>query len=131
MRVLIVDDDAVNRRLLAAMLEAGGASSVQVSSAHEALALLDGPEPIAAILMDLRMPGMDGLTATRHIRARSDDKAHLPIAIITADAAVDLPDQCKAAGADDLIRKPINMGGLHASLGRLLAKAGGAATMLT
>ena len=68
---------------------------------------------------------MDGLTATRRIRARSDEKAHLPIAIITADAALDLPDQCKAAGADDLIRKPINMGGLHDSLGRLLAKAGG------
>ena len=122
MRILIVDDDAVNRRLLAAMLDAGGAPSLQASSAHEALIKLEGPDQIAAILMDLRMPGMDGLEATRLIRARSDAKAGLPIAIITADTALDLPEQCRAAGADDLILKPLNMGGVHEAVGRLLMK---------
>lgn len=121
-RVLIVDDDPVNRRLLAAMLEVGGASAVAAFSAHEALNLLDGPRVISAIMMDLRMPGMDGLEATRLIRARSDARARLPIAIVTADASLDLPEACRAAGADELIRKPLNMGGVHDALGRLLTR---------
>jgi CheY-like chemotaxis protein len=76
-----------------------------------------------AILMDLRMPGMDGLTAIRHIRARTDDKAKTPIIVVTADTAVDLREQCMSAGADDVILKPVAMGLLLKAMSRMMSKA--------
>lgn len=58
------------------------------------------------ILMNLRMPGMDGLTAVRRVRARGDAKAMAPISIVTADMSPNLRAECPAAGADDLLHKP-------------------------
>jgi CheY-like chemotaxis protein len=78
------------------------------------------------ILMDLRMPGMDGLTAIRHLRARTDAKAQLPVIVVTADTAVDLRERCIAQGADDVILKPVAMGKLLKAMSSMLAKAAGA-----
>ena len=77
------------------------------------------------VLVDLRMPGMDGLTAIRHIRARPDAKAKLPIIVVTADTAPDLREQCLAAGADEVIFKPVAMDALFDAIGRLLARDDG------
>jgi CheY-like chemotaxis protein len=70
------------------------------------------------------MPGMDGLTAIRHIRAREDEKGQLPIIVVTADTAVDLRERCLAAGADEVIFKPVAMDALFETMGRLLAERG-------
>ena len=129
MQVLIVDDDTVNRRLLKAMLEAGGMRVVEASNAVDALNQVSSLD-IDLILMDLRMPQMDGIDATRRLRQRNDHKGRVPIAIITADAASDLSERCKEAGADDLIRKPLNMGNLHDAIGRLLVQASAGSAIL-
>jgi len=81
------------------------------------------------ILMDLRMPGMDGLTAIKHIRARTDDKAKLPIIVVTADAALNLREECLAGGATDFLTKPVAMDRLFDSIGRMIASGECEATL--
>lgn len=120
MNVLFIEDDRMNRRVVRDMLDVAGATMVEAESAELGLRLLDVNE-FDMILVDLRMPGMDGLTAIGHIRARTDDKARLPIIVVTADTALDLREQCLRAGADDVIFKPVAMDTLFESMGRLLA----------
>lgn len=120
MNVLFIEDDRMNRRVVRDMLDVAGASMTEAESAEEGLKLLD-THSFDMLLIDLRMPGMDGITAIRHIRARADDKALLPIIVVTADTAIDLREQCLAAGADDVIFKPVAMDELFDSMGRLLA----------
>ena len=74
------------------------------------------------ILMDLRMPGMDGLTAIRHIRARQDAKARLPVVVITADDGLTIDEDCLAAGADKVLHKPVALAALFDAIGAVLPK---------
>ena len=75
------------------------------------------------------MPGMDGITAIGHIRARPDDKANVPIIVITADTALDLRERCLAAGANEVLFKPVAMDALFEAMGRILAQDPGGATI--
>ena len=84
MRVLFVEDSEVNRRVIQEMLRAGGIEMSEAEDGVRGLEAIDVGD-YDLILMDLRMPGMDGLTAIRHIRARTDHKANLPVIVITAD----------------------------------------------
>ena len=120
MNVLFIEDDRMNRRVVRDMLDVAGAAMTEAESAEEGLALLDSHE-FDMILVDLRMPGMDGITAIGHIRARGDAKAKLPIIVVTADTAVDLRERCLAAGADDVIFKPVAMDSLFEAMDRTLA----------
>jgi CheY-like chemotaxis protein len=79
------------------------------------------------ILMDLRMPGMDGITAIRHLRARGDEKAGLPVIVVTADEGLTIDADCIAAGADDVLRKPVSMAMLFDAIGSVLAQRGAGA----
>ena len=81
------------------------------------------------VLMDLRMPGMDGLTAIRQIRA-GDAKALLPVIVVTADTAQDIRSHCLSQGADDVILKPVAMKSLFDAIGRTLARTTGDAELL-
>jgi CheY-like chemotaxis protein len=65
---------------------------------------------------------MDGITAIEHIRARADAKATVPIIVITADTALDLRERCIAAGADEVLFKPVAMDALFEAMGRILAR---------
>lgn len=123
MHVLFVEDDAMNRRVVRDMLSVAGA---QMSEAEHAQAGLDmiGREDYDVVLMDLRMPGMDGLTAIRHIRAREDAKAKVPVVVVTADMAPDLKSECLREGADDFLTKPIAMDALFDAIGRIAASRG-------
>lgn len=120
MKVLFIEDDRMNRRVVRDMLDVAGAHMEEAESAEIGLERIDA-EDFGMILVDLRMPGMDGLTAIGHIRARADAKAKLPIIVVTADRAVDLRERCLAAGADDVIFKPVAMDSLFEAMGRLLA----------
>lgn len=111
----------MNRRVVRDMLDVAGATMVEAESAEEGLRVLD-TEHFDMLLVDLRMPGMDGITAIGHIRARGDDKARVPIIVITADTAVDLRERCIAAGADDVLFKPVAMDALFEAIGRILAR---------
>ncbi len=121
MKILFVDDDAMNRRVVKDMLDVVGASMDEADSAEAGLLKIDGDD-YNVILMDLRMPGMDGLTAIGHIRQRTDDKARLPVVVVTADTSVDLQQRCTSAGADGVIKKPVAMANLIDTIGRMLAR---------
>lgn len=123
MKVLFIEDDRMNRRVVRDMLDVAGAQMEEAESAEIGLARIDA-EDFDMILVDLRMPGMDGLTAIGHIRARGDAKGELPIIVVTADRAVDLRERCLAAGANDVIFKPVAMDALFEAMGRLLASDG-------
>ena len=124
MKVLFIEDDPMNRRVVKDMLDVAGATMTEAESGEEGLALLDA-DGFDIVLVDLRMPGMDGITAIRHIRAREDAKADVPIIVVTADTAPDLRDRCLEAGADDVLFKPVAMEALFDSMGRVLAKQAG------
>lgn len=124
MQVLFVEDDAMNRRVVRDMLSVVGARMDEAPDAETGLQMIeDGTFNI--VLMDLRMPGMDGLTAIRHLRARGDAKRDLPVVVVTADTAIDLRERCLASGADEVIPKPVPMNLLLKTLSRMLAKAAG------
>lgn len=126
MQVLFVEDDAMNRKVVRDMLSVVGANMDEASDAETGLQMIDDGA-FDIILMDLRMPGMDGLTAIRHIRERTDAKRDLPVIVVTADTAVDLRAKCIADGADEVILKPVAMNLLLKSMSRMLAKAAGQA----
>ena len=121
MRVLFVEDSEVNRRVVREMLRAGGLEMFEAEDGAMGVEMVDAND-YDLILMDLRMPGMDGITAIRHIRARTDDKANLPIIVVTADAGATIEADCRAAGADDVVLKPVSMTTLFDAIGRLLAQ---------
>jgi CheY-like chemotaxis protein len=121
MNVLFIEDDRMNRRVVKDMLDVAGATMEEAENAEEGLRALDS-HSYDMLLVDLRMPGMDGITAIQHIRARKDAKAAVPIIVITADTAVDLRERCLAAGADEVLFKPVAMDALFDAMGRILAR---------
>ena len=129
MQVLFIEDDSMNRRVVADMLRVAGVEMAEAEDAERGLAMIDQGQ-YDLILMDLRMPGMDGLTAIRLIRGRSDDKAMLPIIVVTADTGVDLASRCAESGADDFLMKPVAMDALFDAIGRLLAQRQDGAALL-
>ncbi|WP_174278858.1 response regulator [Sphingomonas bacterium] len=124
MNVLFIEDDRMNRRVVRDMLNVAGATMTEAEDAPTGLQLID-EHRFDMVLVDLRMPGMDGITAIGHIRARPDDKARVPVIVVTADTAPDLRERCLAAGADDVIFKPVAMDALFDAMGRLLARDAG------
>jgi len=121
MNILFVEDDAMNRRVVRDMLMVAGASMDEAPDAETGLAMIDAND-YDIVLMDLRMPGMDGLTAIRHIRAREDGKASIPVIVVTADTALDICRDCIDQGADEVILKPVAMNKLFDAIGRLIAR---------
>jgi len=124
MRILFVEDDAMNRRVVRDMLDVAGATMVEAELAEAGLRRID-EEEFDLVLLDLRMPGMDGFEVIRRVRARDDAKRMLPIVIVTADTAVDLIERCLAAGADEVLFKPVAMDALFDAIGRILARRAG------
>jgi CheY-like chemotaxis protein len=120
MRVLFVDDNEINRRIVREMLRAGEIEMAEADGGEAGLRMVEDNE-YDLVLMDLRMPGMDGLTAIRHIRARGDAKADVPIIVVTADAGSSIEADCMDAGADGLILKPVSMTTLFNTVGSLIA----------
>jgi CheY-like chemotaxis protein len=121
MNVLFIEDDRMNRRVVRDMLDVAGVTMMEAESAEDGLQAIDAQD-FDMLLIDLRMPGMDGITAIGHIRARADGKAAVPIIVITADTALDLRERCIAAGADEVLFKPVAMDALFEAMGRILAR---------
>lgn len=130
MNILFIEDDPMNRRVVRDMLDVAGASMTEAEHAEEGLRKI-GAEDFDVVLVDLRMPGMDGIEAIERIRARGDAKAELPIIVVTADTAVDLRERCLTAGADEVLFKPVAMDALFDTIGRVLAlRSGGEGILL-
>jgi CheY-like chemotaxis protein/CHASE3 domain sensor protein len=113
--ILLVDDDVRNVFALTSALEQRGAHVEVGRNGFEAIAKLDEVDAVDLVLMDVMMPGMDGLEATRRIR-QDPRFARLPIIAITAKAMKDDQEQCLAAGANDYLAKPIDLTRLYSLL---------------
>jgi signal transduction histidine kinase/CheY-like chemotaxis protein/CHASE3 domain sensor protein len=113
--ILLVDDDVRNVFALTSALEQRGAHVEVGRNGFEAIAKLDEVDSVDLVLMDVMMPGMDGLEATRRIR-QDPRFARLPIIAITAKAMKDDQEQCLAAGANDYLAKPIDLTRLYSLL---------------
>lgn len=129
MNILFIEDDPMNRRVVRDMLDVAGASMAEAEHAEEGLRRIEA-EDFDVILVDLRMPGMDGIEAIERIRARGDQKAELPIIVVTADTAIDLRERCVTAGADEVLFKPVAMDDLFDTIGRVLAQRSGDAMLI-
>ena len=109
--VLVVDDHPVNREVARIMLEAFGCDVVEVCDGQQALDAV-AEQPFDLVLMDVRMPIMDGLEATRRIRAMPGTAGALSIVAMTADAMPEDVNRCLDAGMNAHMAKPINQAGL-------------------
>jgi signal transduction histidine kinase/AmiR/NasT family two-component response regulator len=117
--VLVVDDHPVNREVARIMLEAFGCDVVEVCDGQQALDAV-AEQYFDLVLMDVRMPHMDGLEATRRIRAMPGAIGSLSIVAMTADAMPEDVNRCLAAGMNAHMAKPINQAGLLAMVNRAL-----------
>ncbi|UFS87019.1 ATP-binding protein [Bradyrhizobium daqingense] len=119
LRVLVAEDDAVNRMVVSKMLGAFEVELRVVTDGVQAVAAAsDGDHDI--VLMDVRMPDMDGLAATRAIRAQGDRFETLPIVALTANAFPEDVRICREAGMSDFLAKPLRKPALIAALLRAL-----------
>ncbi|MEO8023186.1 response regulator [Polaromonas sp.] len=114
-KVLVVDDDARNIFALTSALEHKGMRVEIGRNGFEAISKLDDISDIDLVLMDIMMPGMDGLEATRRIRKDARFKK-LPIIAVTAKAMKDDQEQCLKAGTSDYLAKPIDLDRLFSLL---------------
>jgi len=122
--VLVVEDNEVNRELVEELLGMAGHTVVACTTGEEAMAWLAEHRP-DLILMDINLPGEDGLTLTRAIKARPAT-AHIPVVALTAYAMSGDQGRILAAGCDGYISKPIDVPQFPALIARYLgARTGG------
>ena len=108
LRIMLVEDNRVNALIAVKFLDRVGVSVTHTENGQLAIELLNAdPDTFDLILMDMQMPVMDGLEATRHIRADSRFD-HLPIIAMTANAMADDRRRCLESGMQDYVSKPIN-----------------------
>jgi len=119
LRVLLVEDNEFNQQLATALLARAGIEVGIACDGSEAVQAVQtaGQGRFDAVLMDIQMPNMDGLEATRQIR-KIPALAGLPIIAMTANAMSGDRERCLAAGMNDYITKPIQVGVMYATLGR-------------
>jgi signal transduction histidine kinase/DNA-binding NarL/FixJ family response regulator len=115
--VLVAEDNAVNQLLVRRMLERMGCRVEVVNDGREAVAAVRR-ETYDVILMDQHMPDLDGIEATREIRASEADGRRIPIIALTASALPEDRERCREAGMDDFLAKPFNSSSLRAAIAR-------------
>ena len=118
--LLLVDDHPVNLLVLRLMLERAGYSPREATSGAEAVALALAETP-DLVLMDLMMPGMDGITATREILERSDGPPPTFIAV-TGNTDTAVSKECLASGFAAVLHKPVDSNELFETIGQLLGR---------
>ena len=118
LRILLAEDNAVNQKLALRMLERFGYRADVAGNGLEVLEALER-QPYDVIFMDVQMPEMDGLTATRQIRANG---SNVHIIAMTANAMQGDREECLAAGMNDYVSKPIKVSELQSALERAAQK---------
>ncbi|MCO5581182.1 hypothetical protein L7F22_035060 [Adiantum nelumboides] len=135
-KILVVDDNLVNRRVAAGALKKYGASVECCDSGKAAITLLQPPHSFDACFMDIQMPEMDGFEATRHIRRierlaleqmtgkeqsrTRGSRDHVPIFAMTADVIQATPDECEKCGMDGYVSKPFEEEQLYLVIAKCL-----------
>ncbi|MBC7906242.1 MAG: response regulator [Rhodospirillaceae bacterium] len=126
--VLLAEDNAINQMVARGFLQRAGHCVVVANNGAEAVELVSAGGVFDLVLMDMQMPEMDGLEATRAIRAMSGRAATLPIIALTANAMQSDEERCRAAGMNDYVAKPIDPDRLSAAMARVLAGSAPAET---
>jgi PAS domain S-box-containing protein len=121
-RVLVVEDDDVARKVICRILEEWGYGFAVAEDGHMALDLLEREE-FDCVLMDIRMPGMDGEECTRRIRNADRSYSSIPIAVMTAFAYTEERDKILRAGMDAYLAKPLDMEELQKVLTELVSRS--------
>ena len=116
-RILVVEDNDINQQIAMEVLRMAGCEVTVVENGNEALIALNAAEnaDFAAVLMDVRMPGLDGFATTQLIRL-NERFERLPIVALTADVDSGIREECLAAGMNDYLTKPIDSNLLYATL---------------
>lgn len=121
LHILLAEDEPVNQMAIAALLRRAGHAVTVVGDGQAALAAVEA-ERYDLVIMDFRMPGMDGVEAVRRIRALPDPgRARVRILMLTASAVPEDRDRCRACGADAVLEKPLRLTALRPVLERLFA----------
>lgn len=112
-KILVVDDDAINRLVARVLIEARGYEVLEAEDGESALLTFAATADIGLILMDLEMPGMDGLAATRALRGGSRRGATVPIVALTRHIDDESRRSCFDAGMNGFLPKPISSTGIE------------------
>ena len=120
LRLLLVEDERINRLAVGTLLRKQGHIVVEAAAGPDALELF-ASEPFDAVLLDIQMPGMDGLETLALLRdpAIHGDKARTPVIALTAHAMAGDRERFLAAGMDDYLAKPVEAAALATALTRL------------
>jgi signal transduction histidine kinase/CheY-like chemotaxis protein len=129
LRVLLAEDNPVNVKFALKLLERAGHQVTVAGNGRQAVDLWASEQPFDVILMDVQMPEMDGLEATRAIRQIEGERAgggdgHIPVVAMTANAMAGDREMCLDAGMDGYVAKPVKRDALFAELDRVMAKGG-------
>ena len=125
LRILIAEDNDINWEIISDLIQSHGMITERAENGRECVKKLTEAEPgrYALIFMDMQMPVMNGLEATREIRSLSDpDRASIPIIAMTANAFSEDVSNCISAGMDAHIAKPVNMKILLSEVGKFVGK---------
>jgi len=122
LRILVAEDNAMNQRLIARILEKMGHEVIVADDGRRALEkLAQGKFDLVA--MDMQMPVMDGLETTREIRSREQASGrHIPIVAMTANAFEEDRRKCFEAGMDGYVVKPLSVAAVQKEIDRVMAK---------
>jgi DNA-binding response OmpR family regulator len=118
MRILIVDDEAHIRQMMRLTLEAAGYETDEAATGEEGLALFGDGGGCAAVLLDQKMPGLDGLETLREIKKRAPEAC---VVMVTAFASIELAVDAMRLGATDFLRKPMTPEMLRGAVAAALA----------
>src|SRR5881409_4049680 len=115
-QILVVDDDAVSRKILARLLASAGYQCHECEDGAEALALVHAKRP-SLLLLDFDMPGLNGAEVLKSLRSDSDPAiAQIPTIMLTGHGSEESEVRCLQAGADDFVTKPVNAAVLRARI---------------
>jgi len=121
LRILVVDDDLINQRVLANLLKRKGWASALANSGRACLTKM-AAESFDLVLLDIQMPELDGFETAALIRQDEQDRglARTPIVALTALRQPETREKCLAAGMDDHLTKPVDTGQLYAAIQKIL-----------
>ncbi len=123
-RILVIEDNPKNMKLVRDVLQFSGYEVIEATSGEDGVRLAGQQEP-ALILMDLQLPGIDGMEALRQIRGGNGGGA-VPVVAVTASAMDEDRDRAYAAGFDGYVQKPISVRGLQQQVHDFLNPQGSA-----
>ncbi len=121
--ILIVEDNEKNRKLVRDLLQVKGYKTIETETAEEGIRLAQESQP-ALILMDIQLPGMDGITALKRLRAEPKTR-DIPVIAVTASAMTNKRETMLAVGFDGYQTKPISVNDFLAEVRRVLEAHGG------